>query len=326
MRSDQSLLEITSMGSALEKAENSIKSYLTGTVPVLKTRWKKVNKSLLGGFQFGMLYVIAGASGHGKSMFLNNLIRDFTSPAINPSDPVKVLHFTFEMSAEMEILRRVSALSKVGLDKMLQADESLTDIEQNVVRDKLRQIDEPNIYFVERPGNRMQIFEAIMNFLEANKGSRVVVCLDHTLLVSPMSGENEIQSLAELGKMFIQMRKEYGIMVILLSQLNDKIEGEHRRNPDSPALHYPMKTDIHGSKQLYHAADVVMVLHQPQLLGLVNYGRNNLPTADLVALHCLKNRHGQASIVLLKNKLRHGTFEDWDNSVSNRNSSQPQYG
>jgi len=118
--------------------------------------------------------------------------------------------------------------------------------------------------------------------------------------------------MAELGKMCIEIRKRFGAMVLLLSQLNDKIEGERRRDPDAPNLHYPLKTDIHGSKQLYHAADVVMVVHQPALLGLETYGRKNLPTRNLVALHCLKNRHGQAGITLLKNNLRHGTFEDWD--------------
>lgn len=325
MSLEHSPLPITSMDDSLRNAEGSIQRYLEGTVPVLKTRWPKINKSLLGGFQFGMLYVIAGASGHGKSMFLNNLIRDFTSPAVNPDKPIKLLHFTFEMSAEMEILRRVSALSKVGLDKMLQADEALTDIEQSMIQDKLRQINEPNISFVEKPGTRMQIHQAIMAFMTANPGNRFVVTLDHTLLVQSMPGESEIDTLAGLGKMFIEMRKKYGIMFLVLSQLNDKIESEQRRNPDAPALHYPLKTDIHGSKQLYHAADVVMVLHQPQLLGLTYYGRNQIPTANLVALHCLKNRHGQASIVLLKNNLRHGTFENWDDNGSS-GASRPTYG
>lgn len=318
-------LPITSMTQALSQAGSSIRSYLQGTVPVLKTRWSKINKSLLGGFQFGMLYVVAGASGHGKSMFMNNLIRDFTSPAYNADKPIKILHFSFEMSAEMEILRRVSSLSKVGLDKMLQADEPVSDIEQVLIQEKLQQINEPNIHFVEKPGNRMQIHKAIMTFMSDNPGHKYVVCLDHTLLVTGMPGESEIDTLANLGKMFIEMRKKYGIMFIVLSQLNDKIESEQRRNPDAPALHYPIKTDIHGSKQLYHAADVVMVLHQPQLLGLVYYGRNNIPTQNLVALHCLKNRHGQASIVLLKNNLRHGTFDDWD-SPDTTGARRPTYG
>lgn len=308
-----SKVQIRPMADVVESTQGTIQNYMDGKIPVMKTRWGKVNTMLLGGLQFGMVYVVAGASGHGKSMFLNNLLRDFTSVALNKFEkPLKILHFSFEMSAEMELLRRLSSLAEVPLDRMLRADVPLNDVERVMIEDRLQQIHEPAIFYVEQPGTRMDIAHAIKQFTSQHGDCNYIVCLDHTLLVSQMPGENEIQTLAELGKMCIEIRKRFGAMVILLSQLNDKIEGEKRRDPDSPNLHYPLKTDIHGSKQLYHAADVVMVLHQPALLGLESYGRKNLPTQNLVALHCLKNRHGQAAITLLKNNLRHGTFEDWD--------------
>jgi replicative DNA helicase len=305
------------MADVVRSTQATIHNYMDGKIPVMKTRWEKVNKMLLGGMQFGMVYIIAGASGHGKSMFLNNLLRDFTTTAYNKfNKPVKILHFSFEMSAEMELLRRLSSLAEVPLDRMLHADVALNDVERVMIEDKLRQIDEPSIYFVETPMNRIQIAQTVSHFVQQHGDCHYVICLDHTLLVTPMAGENEIQTMAELGKISIEMRKRFGAMILLLSQLNDKIEGDKRRDPDSPNLHYPLKTDIHGSKQLYHAADVVMVIHQPSLLGLESYGRKNLPTRNLVALHCLKNRHGQAAIALLKNNLRHGTFEDWDGGDS----------
>jgi replicative DNA helicase len=306
-------LPIRSMDEVVVTTTSTIESYMDGTVPVLKTRWKKVNDMLLGGLQFGMVYVVAGASGHGKSMFLNNLMRDFTSPVFNEfKKPLKILHFSFEMSAEMELIRRISALSTVGLDKILKADLRLNDTEKALIYDRLGKIKEPDLYFVENPGNRIQIAKTIKKFVDDNPDSHYVICLDHTLLVTPVQGEDEIQTLAELGKMCIEIRKRYGAMVLLLSQLNDKIEGDRRRDPDVPNLHYPMKTDIHGSKQLYHAADCVLVIHQPSLLGLEYYGRRNIPTQNLVALHCLKNRHGQTALTLLTNNLKNGSFEEYD--------------
>lgn len=319
-------LPIRTMDEVVVSTTSTIESYMDGTVPVLKTRWKRVNDMLLGGLQFGMVYVVAGASGHGKSMFLNNLMRDFTSPVFNSfNKPLKILHFSFEMSAEMELIRRISALSSVGLDKILKADSKLTDIEKSMIYDKLSKIKEPDLYFVEKPGNRMEIAKTIKAFIDNNPDCHYVICLDHTLLVTPLPGENEIQMLAELGKMCIEIRKRFNAMILLISQLNDKIEGDKRRDPDIPTLHYPMKTDIHGSKQLYHAADCVLVIHQPSLLGLEHYGRRNIPTQNLVALHCLKNRHGQTALTLLTNNLKNGTFDEYESTSSPAQNTRPTF-
>lgn len=317
IESSNDTLPIRSMQDVVDETQATIAAYMDGDIPVLKTRWDKINKMLLGGFQFGFVYIVAGASGHGKSMFLNNLLRDFTSPLYNKlKKPVKILHFTFEMSAQMELLRRLSSLAEVSLNKLLYADKPVNEADRTRLQDKLNQIEEPSIYFVETPGTRIDIARTVASFVKSTPDCYHVVCLDHTLLVSSMPGENELQTLAELGRLAIALRKRFNVCLILLSQLNDKIEGDKRRDPEMPSLHYPMKTDIHGSKQLYHASDVVMVLHQPALMGLEYYGRRNLPTQDLVALHCLKNRNGQAGITLLKNNLKHGTFTDYDEPTS----------
>ena len=151
---ESSRLQVRPMSAVVESTQTTIHNYMDGKIPVMKTRWDKVNKMLLGGMQFGMVYVVAGASGHGKSMFLNNLLRDFTSTAYNKFDkPVKILHFSFEMSAEMELMRRLSSLAEVPLDRMLHATTALSDTERVMIEDRLRQIDEPSIYFIEQPGN-----------------------------------------------------------------------------------------------------------------------------------------------------------------------------
>jgi len=188
---ESSELQIRPMAEVVDATQTTIANYMDGKIPVMKTRWDKVNTMLLGGMQFGMVYVLAGASGHGKSMLLNNLIRDFTSTAYNKFDkPVRILHFSFEMSAEMELMRRLSSLAEVPLDRMLHATTALDDVERVLIEDKLRQIDEPSIFFVEQPGNRMQIAKAISSFVKRHGDCHYVICLDHTLLVSPMPGEN----------------------------------------------------------------------------------------------------------------------------------------
>ena len=307
-------LQIKTADQAIKEADKFLEQGAKGERPFLATRWQKVNTMLLGGFHFGQTYFIAGASGHGKSFFVNMLHTDFTSYYLGNED-VKILHFSFEMHAKDEMIRKISQLSDIDYRKLVSSDKPLTMEELEIIRKQYTRMKNKNVFYVETPSNRDRIYATINEFCNEFKDSKIVISLDHTLLVTPNPGENEIQSLAELGKMFIQVRKEFNTCNILVGQMNDKMESKERRDPTNAALHYPTKTDIHGSKQIYHAADVVMVLHQPILLNLEYYGKKRFPTTDLVALHCLKNRSGVAGLTRLKNNLQNGRFDTYESKL-----------
>jgi len=307
-------LQIKTAKQAIKEADKFLEEGALGKRPFLSTRWQKVNTMLLGGFHFGQTYFVAGASGHGKSFFVNMLHTDFTSYYLGNTD-VKVLHFSFEMHAKDEMIRKMSQLNDIDYRKLVSSDKPLTIEELNLIRKEYDKMKNENVFYVETPSTRDRIYATINEFCNEFKDSKVVISLDHTLLVTPTAGENEIQSLAELGKMFIQVRKELDTCNILVGQMNDKMESKERRDPTNPALHYPTKTDIHGSKQIYHAADVVLVLHQPILLNLEYYGKKRFPTQELVALHCLKNRTGTAGLTRLKNNLQNGRFDSYESKL-----------
>ena len=266
--------------------------------------------------------MLCGASGHGKSYMLNKLLRDFTNPTLQKDvTRTRILHFSFEMSAAAEMTRRISTLTGISYRKLLSADRPLTKEEMEQVNSASSRLTDEPIYFVETPGNRQQILDTIDKMKNKFPDDDLVVTLDHTLLVSGLAGENEIQTLAELGKMFIDVRKQYGTLNILLSQLNDKIESSSRRDPSVPSLHFPTKTDIHGSKQLYHAADVCLVMHQPALLGLEVYGPDRVPTMtedekNLISMHVLKNRHGTQGYTRMIANLENGRIDPWSDSYN----------
>jgi replicative DNA helicase len=324
---DFSNLPIQTSKLAATSAHDDINNARNGERIVLASRWDKLNYMLLGGFQFGQTYMLCGASGHGKSYMLNMLLRDFTNPTLQ-KDPSKtrVLHFSFEMSAAAEMTRRISTLTGISYRKLMSADRPLTGDEFEQVKVASSRLTDEPIYFVETPGNRQQIRDTIDRMKQKFPDDDLVVTLDHTLLASSMPGENEIQTLAELGKMFIDIRKEYNTLNILLSQLNDKIESSGRRDPSVPSLHFPTKTDIHGSKQLYHAADVCLVMHQPALLGLEVYGPDRVPTMteegqNLISMHVLKNRHGTQGYTRMISNLENGRIDPWVDGYSSAHAS-----
>ena len=311
-------LPIRHVATSIDEADKQIHSSMTGDRKMLKTQWDLLNRYLLGGFEFGQTYMLCGASGHGKSYMLNNILQDFINPRIQQHS-CKVLHFCFEMSASTEILRRLSTATRIGYRDLLSADRPLSESQYQQIKQQLTQVEKEPIYFCETPGTRIDIYNTIKKMKERFPNDNLVVTLDHVLLVQPLPGENEIQTLAELAKMFIQVRKEFGTLNILLCQLNDKIESAIRRDPGAASLHFPTKTDIHGSKQLYHATDVCLVVHQPALLGLEVYGKHHVPTItesgkNLVALHILKNRHGTQGYVRLISHLDEGRIIEWADS------------
>ena len=325
-----SKLDVQTSKLAALSAHDVIADAKAGNRVVMASRWDKLNYMLLGGFQFGQTYMLCGASGHGKSYMLNMLLRDFTNPTLQRDvSKVRILHFSFEMSAAAEMTRRISTLTGISYRKLLSADRPLTQEEFAQVEVAAKRLEDEPIYFVETPGNRQQIRDTIDRVKNKFPDDDIVVTLDHTLLATPMPGENEIQTLAELGKMFIDIRKEYNTLNILLSQLNDKIESSSRRDPSVPSLHFPTKTDIHGSKQLYHAADVCLVLHQPALLGLEVYGPDRVPTMtedgkNLIAMHVLKNRHGTQGYTRMIANLENGRIDPWvDGYVADQASDGP---
>ena len=94
--------------------------------------------------------------------------------------------------------------------------------ELDVIRKQYTRMKNKNVFYVETPATRDRIYATINEFCNEFKDSKIVISLDHTFLVTPNPGENEIQALAELGKMFIQVRKEFNTCNILVGQMNTR--------------------------------------------------------------------------------------------------------
>lgn len=299
-------LQVLHISQAADRAEKDIREGLEEKQAGLKCRWSKVNEALLGSWRFNNVYMLAGASGHGKSYILNMLHQDFTDPSLNSqfSKPYVILHFCFEMSASDEVLRSLSSITKKSYGELLSAQEKLQDYD-NIIN-QLDTFRNKSVYYVETSGNLHQIYQTIRAFRVRFPNHELVISLDHTLLTEYHDEQSEVQLASKTAKMFIDVRKEFHSLNIFVSQLNDKIEDPKRLL--NKALHFPTKTDIHSSKQTYWACDYVWVVNRPELLGIDKYGRAGYDTNSLIALHLIKARKGVTGLIRLKEDLSHGNI------------------
>jgi hypothetical protein len=65
---------------------------------------------------------------------------------------------------------------------------------------------------------------------------------------------------------------------------------------------------------MYHASDLVIVLHRPELLQIqdYNYTQNGWPVTNVIYMHLLKQREGEPKILIFKNNLKYNSIEETD--------------
>ncbi len=315
------VLSIKSMREAAEDAARIIEEERDGKQRGLYSRWSNLNRGLLKYFRFGYSTLIAGLSGSGKSYIMNMLLDDFTNPELNKDyihfKDITCLHFGFEMKASDEIIRNVSGKIGVPYSYILSSHfdfktkkyNQIDNTQFDTIKSTMKTLENRPIFFVNEIGTLNQIWDTVQEYKSSNPKAKLVISLDHTLLTKRGKEKNEIELVQATAHVAMALTKQ-GHMVILLGQLNGNIEIPERLTKKTN--HFPVRTDIHGSNQLYNAMDNVLIPHRPELLGITNYSRFNLVTTDLVHGCLLKSRFGQAGDLWFKQELQKGNLKELD--------------
>ena len=272
----------------------------------LKTRWSKFNKQCMGGVEPNTVYTIAGISGSGKSSWSNLVMTDLID--LNPNQDIIILTFSLEMVGFRQIGRTLSNKLRKTTSTLYSSETDLDDETFRQVINVSNQLKEYPIYFVDNPGTPMQVREIIISFYEKyvkNTNKHFVIIYDHTLLTKQVG--SVIETISELERVFIQVKKLPLTSVIQIAQMNREIEKPERIN--NPLSHYPMRSDISSSDAMFQASDYVLVLHRPEILNIQEYGPNHLPTANKIYFHILKNRDaGKPCILEFENDLMYNNI------------------
>lgn len=301
---------------ALEEAKEVVNLERTGKQLGLATRFNQLNIATGKYFRFGYIYFFAGLSGHGKSTIVKLIESDFLNKEINGECVHKfiILKFCFEMRASDEIIREVSSVTGKSYNYIISSERendsynNVTDAEFTTMFNEYEQHTNEHIIYIEEPGNVVQIYETIKYFYDVYnpKGVKLVITLDHTLLVNRLNETNDLELMGNLAKMFIIVKKVFKAMTIIVGQLNNNIEDVKRLKDAS--LHFPMKSDIYAQAQVYNAVDDAFIIHRPELLNIASYSLAKKSTKGLVHLLKLKGRFGRTGSIWLKEAFAQGTL------------------
>jgi replicative DNA helicase len=290
-----------------EAYEEAIDS-LTRINPYLRTGIRKLD-SIIRGVEANKLVTIGGISGSGKSA-LANIIETFIASTYKD---VEVLNLSFEMSAKDQILRKLSAQEgcttsslrdKISTikSKNTSAQQLFTDTKSLSRASDQVEVKALPISYVEEACSVVQIVELIEAFqkkcMEDDKW--LVVFIDHALLVEGKSSE-ERTNVSDLQKALIKLKKRGKTVIFQLMQLNRNIEASERRTNRN--MHYPTRGDLSTADAVYQASDYVMIIHRPELIGILSYGPEEVPSAGKVFLHVIKSREGDPCNLLFDNNL-----------------------
>lgn len=272
----------------------------------LKTRWSKFNKQCMGGIEPNTVLTIAGISGSGKSSFANLITTDVID--LNPQEDIIVLNFSLEMVGFRQVGRTLSNKLRRTTSTLYSSERSLDDETFRKVISVTNQLKEYPIYFVDSPTTPTQVESIIYEFYNTYvKGTNkhFLIIYDHALLTKQVG--SILETISELERVFIQVKKLPMTSVIQLAQMNRNIEAPERIN--NPMSHYPMRSDLSSSDAIFQASDYVCVIHRPEILNIQEYGKSKLSTTNKVYIHMLKNRDaGKPCILQFENDLAYNNL------------------
>ena len=278
---------------------------MNGQIKSLRTPWPKFDDALTNGFEWNTLNVIGGRPASGKTLIVEQIVRE--SFALNPGENFRVLQFQFEMLARTSAIREYSSVIGKSYKYLCSADGKLTESDLQKCYDYAKAKVQYPIDVVEKPCTVEEFKQIIGEYMVENAKTdsdnnmilpKVLITIDHSLLFKKAPYEKDKQDmLNNLGEALTLLKRQYPIAFILLSQLNRNIDSPER-SEEGKYGNYVLESDIFGSDAILQHADNVIGINRPAKQKIRFYGPDRYLIEDdrVIVLHFLKCRNGDTRL------------------------------
>lgn len=252
---------------------------------------------LLLGWQPSYLYIIAAATGIGKTAFMLH------ASLAAARQGKQVLIISLEMSALHLGDRLIGmtttippedwAAGKITAGQMQEAETARAVLEKIEIR------------LHDTGSISMQEVALIAKALHAQRQCDMV-CIDYLQLFRGELQRNEIreQEVARNSRTAKQIAMQLHIPVLLLSQFNREIYNQKEQRPTLG--------NLRESGSIEQDADVVMLLHRPAKVDITTDKKTGYPTEGLLVNIVAKNRNGRTEDIYIAHNPAMNRFEDYE--------------
>lgn len=259
-----------------------------GKITGIDTGFRELN-ALTCGWQKTDLIILAARPSIGKTAFALNIM----SNAII-LDKQAGLFLSYEMGLEQLTIRIMSMLS--GVDSMKIKTGNLTPEEISLLIIASKTIKDEGFYFSDESGTTAGNMRAlIMSYILRDKIKFVVI--DYLQLMR--SGKNHTNTNDEISEITRELKliaKDLKIPIILLSQLNRKVEERIDKRP--------VLSDLRQSGAIEQDADVIMFLYRD------DYYNPHTTQPNITEVGIAKQRNGPLGVVPLNHHLALTKYTD----------------
>ncbi len=209
------------------------------------------------GFHPGEMIVLAARPSMGKTTLGMNFVEN---AFLNPANHKPVVVFSLEMPAWQLVLRMLSSLSDITMDKLSRGEELTRDEMERFNRAVavIKQEDRRNMLFIDdQTGLSPSDVRVRAKKIYKEHGGISLILIDYLQHMSiPGYGTDKLHEVSEISRSLKQLAMDLKIPVIALAQLSRNLENRTDKRPQN--------SDLRESGAIEQDADLIMFIYRDE--------------------------------------------------------------
>ena len=250
--------------------------------------YNRLDKVLGNGLEGGMMFIIAGRPGTGKTAYAINLAIEM----LQKQPDVQIDFFTLEMTKMAMTKRFISRMTGINSYKFKNTKTMLKDDEKREVIQKMDWLNGTGLRIHDSKFKLSDIERTIRQRKHENKEKEYIAFVDYVGLINAGGSLDRYLEVGKISRTFKLLTNELNIPIVILSQLNRGVEARQDKKP--------VLSDLRESGDLEQDANVVGLLSEHQEMDHV------------INLDIAKNREGMLATIPYEFYKPAATFKELD--------------